>query len=237
MSSFEQCFLCKSGFSRAKDKYLIQERSKENLPFELNSLPFSLTFNSTDYLCRSCVNTLKKRRSLIEQLKQIEERFKSFHQSTKVTSPSTGLKRSLQDEDVTSGKKTHVAESEGDEQVVLQSTPVKSSSSINPKFVCLESPIKANQATIERIKEQDKTNVFVKVQWPSKDRERKLPPDLESIGKMLVRGTYKQIANAIWRNMKLKRELLLNVMKDVDKECANLCSRKNPSCLQSPTMR
>ena len=108
-------------------------------------------------LCRSCVNTLKKRRSLIEQLKQIEERFKSFHQSTKVTSPCTGLKRNLQDEDVTSGKKTHIAESEGDEQVskvainVLQSTPVKSSSSINPKFVCLESPIKANQATIERI--------------------------------------------------------------------------------------
>ena len=157
MSSFEQCFLCKSGFSRAKDKYLIQGRSKENLAFELNGLPFSLTFNSTDYLCRSCVNTLKKRRSLIEQLKQIEERFKSFHQSTKVTSPSTGLKRSLQDEDVTSGKKTHIAESEGDEQVsevainVLQSTPVKSSSSINPKFVCLESPVKANQATIERI--------------------------------------------------------------------------------------
>ena len=55
MSPFEQCFLCKSGFSRAKDKYLIQGRSKENLPFELNSL----TFNSTDYLCRSCVNTLK----------------------------------------------------------------------------------------------------------------------------------------------------------------------------------
>ena len=90
MSSFEQCFLCKSGFSRAKNKYLIQG-SKENLPFELNGLPFSLTFNSTDYLCRSCVNTLKKRRSLIEQLKQIEERFKSFHQSTKVTSPSTRL--------------------------------------------------------------------------------------------------------------------------------------------------
>ena len=58
MSSFEQCFLCKSGFSRAKDKYLIQGRSKENLPFELNGLPFSLTFNSTNYLCRSCVNTL-----------------------------------------------------------------------------------------------------------------------------------------------------------------------------------
>ena len=59
---------------------------------------------------------------------------------------------------------THIAESEGDEQVsevainVLQSTPVKSSSSINPKFVCLESPIKADQATIERIKQQDKTN-------------------------------------------------------------------------------
>ena len=133
MSSCEQCFLCKSKFNRAKDKYLKQGRSKENLPFELNSLPFSFTINSTDFLCRGCVNTLKKRRSLIEQLKQIEERSKSFHQSSNVTSPNTGLKRSLQDEDVTCGKKTHIARSEeGDEQVSevaineLHSTPVKS---------------------------------------------------------------------------------------------------------------
>ena len=243
MSSPCQCFLCKSEFSRAKDKYLIQRRSKENLPFELNSLPFSLTFNSSDYLCWSCVNTLKKRRSLIEQLKQIEERFKSFHQSSCVTSPGAGSKRSLPNEFVFSGEKTYIEPGECDKQVsaaaahvnTFQSTPVRSSKPVNLNIECIESPIKASQATAEATAEQQKTNVFVKVEWPSKDRERKLPEDLESIGKMLVRGTYKQIANAIWKNIKLKRELFLNVMKDVDKECANLCSRKNASCLRSPT--
>ena len=39
-------------------------------------------------------------------------------------------------------------------------------------------------------------SVDVRVKWPSKDAERKLPEDLESLGKMLVRGTYKQIALA-----------------------------------------
>ena len=41
-------------------------------------------------------------------------------------------------------------------------------------------------------------DVSIKVTWPSKDAERKLPEDLESLGKMLARGTYKQIANAAW---------------------------------------
>ena len=38
--------------------------------------------------------------------------------------------------------------------------------------------------------------VSVKVQWPSKTRERFLNKDLESLRKMLVRGTYKQIVMA-----------------------------------------
>ena len=32
-------------------------------------------------------------------------------------------------------------------------------------------------------------DVSIKVKWPSKDAERKLPEDLESLGKMLARGT------------------------------------------------
>ena len=50
-------------------------------------------------------------------------------------------------------------------------------------------------------------DVSIKVKWPSKDAERKLPKDLESLGKMLVRGRYKQIANAAWQNKSLKNEL------------------------------
>ena len=51
-------------------------------------------------------------------------------------------------------------------------------------------------------------DVSVKVKWPSKpDKERKLPESLESLGKMLVRGTYKQIANTAWKNDAIRQEM------------------------------
>ena len=78
-------------------------------------------------------------------------------------------------------------------------------------------------------------SVSVKVQWPSETRERFLNKDLESLGKMLVRGTYKQIARASWQNPKLRKELQVLALKDIDKECHELCSRKRPSCLRSPS--
>ena len=63
--------------------------------------------------------------------------------------------------------------------------------------------------------------------------ERKnLPEDLTSLGKTLVRGTYKQIANAVWKNEKIKKEIMQLVKKEVERECTHLCSKKNPSCLR-----
>ena len=134
-----QYFLCKSELSRAKDKYLIQGA------------------NSSDYLCRSCVNTLKKHRSLIEQLKQFEELFKSFHQILCVTSPGAGSKRHLPGKFVISGEKMYIETGECDKLVsaaaahvnVFESTPVKSSKPVNLNVECIESPIKASQATAE----------------------------------------------------------------------------------------
>ena len=74
--------------------------------------------------------------------------------------------------------------------------------------------------------------MFCKVKWPSKNKERKLPEDLESLGKMLARGTYKQIANAAWKNENIKKELTVLIAKDIDNECIQLCSDKNPSFLR-----
>ena len=49
-----------------------------------------------------------------------------------------------------------------------------------------------------------------RIKWPSKDAEQ---ADLESLGKMLGRGTYKQIALAAWKSPSVKKEpiaLMLN---------------------------
>ena len=75
--------------------------------------------------------------------------------------------------------------------------------------------------------------VSVRVKWPSKpDKEWKLPESLESLGKMLVCGTYKQIADAAWKNDAIRQELIELMARDVDKECTQLCSKKDPSFLR-----
>ena len=59
-----------------------------------------------------------------------------------------------------------------------------------------------------------------------------MPEDLHQIGKMLCRGTYKQIANAVWRHLGLRQNILQCIAKELDKECSGLCSIKQPSCLR-----
>ena len=71
------------------------------------------------------------------------------------------------------------------------------------------------------------TVVTVNIQYPSQTRGRNLPNDLQSLGKMLVRGTYKQIANAAWNNLNLRKQLQILAVKHVDNECHSLCSKKN----------
>ena len=76
------------------------------------------------------------------------------------------------------------------------------------------------------------TIVTVEVQWESKTRCRILPADLCSLGKMLCRGTYTQIARAAWRNDKLKEQLVLLFLKEIYKECTGMCSSRRPSMLR-----
>ena len=66
------------------------------------------------------------------------------------------------------------------------------------------------------------TTVNVQIEWPSNTMDRKVPEQLESLGKMLVRGTYKQIINAAWQSPNLKEELQLLVLKETESawQCA-----------------
>ena len=61
-----------------------------------------------------------------------------------------------------------------------------------------------------------KVDVSVRVQWPSKEAKRKLPQDLESLGKMLVRGTYRKIAHTAWKNSSVQKEITELMRKDID---------------------
>ena len=68
---------------------------------------------------------------------------------------------------------------------------------------------------------------------PCKVTVRKLPKDLESLGKMLVRGTYKQIENAAWKIPSVKEKWKSWWWKKFEKEATQLCSKKDPRCLRA----
>ena len=76
------------------------------------------------------------------------------------------------------------------------------------------------------------TPVFVRAEWDSGPREKELPEYLSFSSKMLVRGTLKQIASAAWRCSELRPFIMKEFFKTIHKECANLCSKKEPSMLR-----
>ena len=67
--------------------------------------------------------------------------------------------------------------------------------------------------------------VTVKIDWSTKSKTKVLPDELSSLGKMLCRGTYKQIARAAWTCKALQKYLLQEIAKQVHKECGALCSK------------
>ena len=74
----------------------------------------------------------------------------------------------------------------------------------------------------------------VSVKWPSENypRERELNNDLAALGVALVRGTYTQMATAIFKIKPLKQSIIQCLLKELSRECANLTSKKNPSILR-----
>ena len=112
---------------------------------------------------------------------------------------------------------------------LLASTPCKEKG-YNVVFPVLPvSPIAAR--LVEEA--EKKTRVQVNVEWPSRTKVNTLHEGLESLGKMLCRGTYKQITAAVWRNPILRKHVQQLYLQEIDRECTALSSLKNPSCLRS----
>ena len=116
-------------------------------------------------------------------------------------------------------------------QSTLTSTPCKEKNHPVAFAVGPISPIPAREP------EEKKTRVQVTVEWPSRTKVNTLHEGLESLGKMLCRGTYKQIAGAVWKNPILRKFIQQLYLEEVDRECTAMCSLKNPSCLRSPSKK
>ena len=61
---------------------------------------------------------------------------------------------------------------------------------------------------------------------------KQIPSEYESIGKALVHGTPKRIANAVMKCKPISKFVLEKVLRTVSTEVNSLCSRTNPSMLR-----
>lgn len=83
------------------------------------------------------------------------------------------------------------------------------------------SPIKNDNMVSSPTSSSD-CQVSVQINWPSAIRRKVLPKELSSLGKMLCRGTYKQIARAAWKCKVLQKDFLILIGKQVNKECGDI---------------
>lgn len=230
------CILCRKFTVKINEKHRVEGRGAFKILPEIESLPFPVE-RASPFICVVCVNKLKKRRNLIRQVNEIEQYYKAIHN----ISTKSSLKRIndvVLDDPGVKIQRSNNSESLSNVPAATPTTYTCSSPSRVsrvPDINTTQWPLSPIQPSIQPTEPPKTTSVTVKVQWPSKDAERKLSADLESLGKMLLPGTYKQIAHAAWRNIQLKKQLQLLMLKQINTECSHLCSKKNPSCLRSPS--
>ena len=236
--SIPACNLCLKEVKDEHKRYLVDGRGQFNVLSELKSLDFNVA-NTSRYICRVCLNKLKKRRGLTTQLLNLEGELKRIHHEH--SSNIHQLKRPG-GTDVSTLNAKKQRESTAENQPLPTSSPVRQNtlplqwpfSPVTPGLQQQNDCRATGRMPVSRhpVVQPSTVDVSVKVKRPSKpDKERKLPESLESLGKMLVRGTYKQIANAAWKNDAIRQELIELMARDVYKECMQLCSKKDPSCL------
>ena len=222
-------------------------KGKFDVRKSLLNLPFDVEVKNSIYICRPCVDKLKKLENLKRQKDELLECLKKTYKFDETCVEGRITADLTEQADVAKRPRIEPSFTAPLSPVLgtfdsLLTAVLSSSSNIvhsTPKKVQLETSGASSNPTslsLETRNERPSSSlVTVKLQWPSQTRERHLPEDLQSLGKMLVRGTYKQIANAAWNNPIIRKHLQILAVKQVDNECHNLCSRKEPSCLRSPT--
>ena len=61
------------------------------------------------------------------------------------------------------------------------------------------SPVPQKEVLVNQKRKPDECDVVVTINWAKRQKKKVLPPQLSFLGKMLCRGTKKQIAKAAWK--------------------------------------
>ena len=242
------CVLCHLAIHKPNNHLLVVGKEKFDVRKLLLNLPFDVEVKNSIYICRPCVDKLKKlenlKRQKTEFLECLEKTYKFDETSVEGRIPTDLTERAdvakrLPLIDLSFIAPLSPVLGTFDSLSTAFLSPTSNIAHSIPKKVQLETSSAASNPTNLSLETSNKrpvsSLVTVKLQWPSQTRERHLPEDLQALGKMLVRVTYKQIANAAWNNPIIRKHLQILAVKQVDNECHNLCSRKERSCLRSPT--
>ena len=228
------CVLCFCELTKASDRNLVENKGEFSVKRELEDLHF-VVHPTSQHICRACFRSLQQRRNHQNKvddlnnklLRQYREKAgqKGLAIKTKLTA-----KRSLsfnQSND-SSAPFSECGNSEHDSAIANCPTEIEH---FRPRSTSTPCSTKQPRHEVESPSTQA-TIVSVTVQWKSRTSSRILPHDLQSIGKMLCRGTYTQVARAAWRCTKIREHIILLFLKEINRECANMCSKKNPSILR-----
>ena len=223
MASEVVCNLCFIALSKGPNRYLVQNKGEFSVQDEISDLEF-VVHSTSQYICKICLRILQQRRNAKKKLQELNEKLLCQYRDNAATrglildsSTSIILEESNSAQTAPETTATETRLEPLDFQPPLASTPQKSKSTSKPR-------------NVENASE--KTFVSVKVHWKSKESSKILPEDLEFLGKMLCRGTYTQIARAAWRCRRIREQIVVQFLKDIDRECSNMCSKKDPSMLR-----
>lgn len=207
MSTCSSCILRFREIIKNNDKNLVDGRGALKVRGELSTLNFNIQSKSP-YICKSCVGQLKKRRGIIDNIEKIEAEISALHQSSK--------KREISKVSGTSDCELSPSKRQATQEITLTSTAVKSCG-----YFTLEQPLCFSPSSPIPGTHKKETVVQVQVDWPSKTKVNILKEGLESLGKMLCRGTYSQIANAVcMETSHLKKHMQQLFLKQIDSECS-----------------
>eukprot|EP00794_Sanderia_malayensis_P001821 gene1821-2045_t len=235
------CILCFTNLSMEKrwDFNLVEGKGSFKIKQALQLLSVVIG-QTSEYICRSCLRLLKRIDSARLKLKELEDELVVKYREA-------ATERGISVKTKCSKRALFVPECNVDKDDVVEGcadvSPNRPNDEID-KFTFL-SPLSKTWSTeyplastprAKKTKPNNtpnlsdssvaETSVSIKVVWKSKTIKRQIPQDLKSVGLMLCRGTYKQLATAAWKHSALRPQIIELFLKEIDRECIRLCADK-----------
>ena len=251
MSDETKCTLCYEETILKCDRNLVEGSGAFNPKAELLSLDFQFLVSFSKYICRNCVDLLKKRKKLKEGLAEVNQKVLSKYTKVAGAVGVVGLEAltcSERSERPPKIRRTLLVEEKGksspsfkvDHTTGATAKPSEVGLGLCSPIIC-STPTAGKRSKVadlspsddrEKLKSKVEPSVVISVDWASGIKTRSLACDLIPLGKSLIRGTYKQIAVAAWKSPGLRRGIIEVVKREINKECCSLCSSKSPSILR-----